>query len=136
MAQSPLHKISDTLFGSADRKGLVDWNNLAGDEPIEEHPNRCEVLLYRRLVARTLLDVGGDYDWIDLFDGSDAALIKPVKESLHHVAIGPACIFVSNARGKKLDEGVPGEMLILLLYDESPLLTLVCTRLIRAFVRR
>ena len=60
----------DDVLGAPDRARGVEGQDLADDEPVEEHPQRREVLLDGRGRARPgeLLDVGRDHHRLDLVE--------------------------------------------------------------------
>ena len=74
--------LRDDVLGAANRVGRVDVDDLAGDQPVEEHADGGELLLDRRLgvVLLELLDIGGDQDRLDGFEVADAAVLAPAEE--------------------------------------------------------
>jgi hypothetical protein len=54
----------DQVRGTPHRRGRVGWCHLAGDQPVEQHPHRRELLLHagRRVGLSERLYIGGDIE--------------------------------------------------------------------------
>ena len=100
-----------TCFGTADRARGVERQDLADDEPVEEHPERREVLLDGRRRERSgeLLDVGRDHHGLDLVE-SDAAAFAPFGEAAHGREVGEAGVGVPDVGGEELPEAALGAL--------------------------
>ena len=63
----------DDVLGAAHRMGRIGRDDLAGDQPVEQHADRGEVLLDRRLleILGHRLDIGGDMQRLDIGDLAD-----------------------------------------------------------------
>ena len=72
----------DHMPRPADRARGVEGEDLTDDEPVEEHPERREVLLdsRRRARGRELLDVGRDNHRLNLVEG-EASELAPLGEA-------------------------------------------------------
>jgi hypothetical protein len=90
------------VLGPAHRMGRIDGENLADDEPIEQHADRREVLLHRRLGGRRLqrLDVSRDVHGLNVGELADAMLLDPGEERAHGPVISHAGVFVADVGGK------------------------------------
>jgi hypothetical protein len=62
---------------------------LSDDQPVEEHPDRGEMQLHRRLGVRRaeLLDVCGDERWIRLLKSPNISLRAPTEEITHGASV-------------------------------------------------
>ena len=91
--------------GPADRARGVEGQDLADDEPVEEHPECREVLLdaRRRERGRELLDVGRDDHRLDLVE-SEASALAPPGEAAHGREVGKAGVPVPDVGGEELPE--------------------------------
>ena len=72
----------DDVLGAAHRMRRIGRDDLAGDQPVEQHANGGEVLLDRRLleVLAERLDIGGDMQRLDIGDLADLVLVAPGEE--------------------------------------------------------
>ena len=97
------------MLGAADRARGVERQDLADDEPVEEHPQCGEVLLdaRRRERAGELLDVGRDHHGLDLVEG-EASTFAPFGEAAHGREVGEARVGVSDVGGEELPEAALG----------------------------
>ena len=79
------------------------------DEPVEEHPQRGQVLLDARRRERSgeLLDVGRDHHGLDLVE-RDAAAFAPRGETADRGEVGEAGVGVSDVGGEELPEAALG----------------------------
>ncbi|MBO0858875.1 MAG: hypothetical protein J2P21_10470 [Chloracidobacterium sp.] len=68
------------VFHPADGRSVVRREDLADDQPIEEHPDRRQMLLGGRRFARALFNVSADERWRDLPERRNAAFSEPVEE--------------------------------------------------------
>src|SRR4051794_34884457 len=99
------------MLGTTHRMRRVGRDHLAGDQPVEQHADGGEVLLYRRLRHRLLqaLDVGRDMHRFDIDDVADLMLIAPVEKLRDGSCIGQPSVAVADRGREKLDE-VPRRM--------------------------
>ena len=72
----------DDVLGAAHRMGRIGGDDLAGDQPVEQHADGGEVLLDRRLleILAKRLDIGGDMQRLDIGDFADLVLVAPGEE--------------------------------------------------------
>src|SRR3954447_21100537 len=86
------------------RGGNRDY--LAGDQPVEEMPDRGQMLFRRRLRHRLLqaLDVGRDVYRFDIDEAADLMLVAPVEKLRDSPCIGQPRITVADRGREKLDE--------------------------------
>ena len=84
---------------------------MADDEPVEEHPERREVLLDGRRRARPgeLLDVGRDHHRLDLVE-REAPALAPPGEPAHGREVGEAGVPVPDVGGEELPEAPLGAL--------------------------
>ena len=99
----------DDVLGSAHRARGVEGEDLADDEPVEEHAQRRQVLLDARGGERSgeLLDVGGDHHGLDLVEG-EAPLLAPGGEAPRGGEVGKPGVGVSDMGGEELPESALG----------------------------
>ena len=88
----------------------VRRNDLAGDQPVEQHANGSEVLLGRRLRHRVLqvLDIGCHVHRLDIGDTADAVPIAPAEKVTNRPVIGHAGVLVADSGGEELEEPARG----------------------------
>ena len=96
----------DDMLGPANRMGRVGGEDLPDHQPVEQHADRGEMLLYGRLGGRGLerLDIGGDVDRLDVGELVNAVLLQPGKKVAHGPVIGHAGVLVADRRSKELQE--------------------------------
>ena len=72
----------DDVLRAADRVGRVGGDDLAGDQPVEQHADGGQVLLDRRLleILAERLDVGGDVQRLDVGELADLVVLAPGEE--------------------------------------------------------
>ena len=89
----------------------VEGEDLADDEPVEEHPQRREVLLdgRRRTRGCELLEVGCDYHGLDLAQ-SEASALAPLREPAHGREVGEARVRIPDVGGEELPEAPLGPL--------------------------
>ena len=90
------------------RTRRVERQNLPDDQPVEQHPDRRQVLLHarRRQLPRELLDAGRDHHRLDLRQGN-AVVPAPVGEVPHRDQVGAPRIRVSDVGGEEFSEPPP-----------------------------
>ena len=95
----------------ADRARGAEGEDLADDEPVEEHPKGREVLLdgRRRARGRGLLDGRRDHHGFDLVEG-EASVLAPLREAAHSREIGEARVRVPDVGGEELPEAPLGAL--------------------------
>ena len=99
----------DHMLRAAHRARGIEGQDLADDEPVEEHPQRGEVLLdaRRREYPGELLDVGRDDHRLDLVEG-EASALAPFGEAAHGREVGEAGVGVPDVGGEELPEAPLG----------------------------
>jgi hypothetical protein len=102
----------DDVLGAADGMGRVDFENLAGDEPVEEHSKGGQVLLHRGRghLALQVLDEGGDVKGLDAGQLGQAVGVAPVGKAAGRIQIASAGVVVVDLCGEEFQEapGGPG----------------------------
>jgi hypothetical protein len=90
--------------------GGIDGDDLAEDEPVEEHADGGEVLLYRRLrvALAELLDVSGDHHRLDAAEIVNPSAIAPAEKVTDGAAVGATGVRVSDVRREELEEAARG----------------------------
>ena len=95
------------MFRAAHGVGRVDGDDLAGDQPVEQHPNGGQVLFDRRLfeVAAHGLDVGGDVERFDIDERLNfRTSVAPIEESTAGPKVGHAGVVVRDRRGEEFQK--------------------------------
>jgi hypothetical protein len=84
----------------------IHGHHLSGDQPVEEHAHRGEVLLDARLGVRLLklLDVGRDDGRADVRKITDTVLSAPTEEIGNGASVGSARVRVPDVRRDELVE--------------------------------
>ena len=100
----------DDVLGAAHGMGRVDFENLAGDEPVEEHPESGQVLLYRgrRHMTLQVLDESGDVEGLDAGQLGQAVGFAPVGETAGRVQVGAAGVVVVDLCGEEFEKAPGG----------------------------
>jgi hypothetical protein len=90
--------------------GRIGGDDLAGDEPVEQHADGGEVLLDRRLfeILAERLDIGGDMQRLDIGDLTEFVLIAPGEEPHDGVVIGRPRVLVADGGGEELQKAARG----------------------------
>ena len=104
----------DDVLRTAHRMRLVDGEDLADDEPVEQHADCREVLLDGRPGGCALFhcriagvghlqrfDIRSDMEGLDIDEPADAVLLEPGEERAHGPVIGHAGVVVPD-RGSEL----------------------------------
>ena len=109
----------DDVLRSAHRMGRIGRDDLAGDQPVEQHAYRGEVLLDRRLlkILAERLDIGGDMQRLDIGDFADLVLVAPGEEPTAGPVIRHARILVPDRRGEEFQE--PARRLVAGVGDDA-----------------
>ena len=107
----------DDVLGPAHRMRRVDREDLADDEPVEQHADRSQMLLDGRPCRGALpdgaiagirhlqrLQIGGDVKRLDIGELADAVLFEPGEERADGPVIGQARVVVLDLGGKKIEE--------------------------------
>jgi hypothetical protein len=94
------------VFRAADGVRRVGGEDLADDQPVEEHADRRQMLLHRRLRHRglELFDIGGDEQRLDADELVDAVLLEPGEEVAHGPVIGGARVLLADRGGEEFEE--------------------------------
>lgn len=100
----------DHMLRAAHRHRRVDPHDMAGDQPVEQHADRRELLLdaRRRVVLAQMLDIGGDVHRLDVGQPGDPMIVAPMAKSGRRPAVGLACVRVVDLGGEELDEAHDG----------------------------
>jgi hypothetical protein len=100
----------DHVFRAAHRMRGIDLEDVAGHEPVEQHPQRREVLLDRRRGERTLqlLDEGGDVKGLHLGELVEACGLPPLGKAARGVQVGFARVVVVKLRGEEFQHAARG----------------------------
>ena len=90
--------------------GRIGRDDLARDQPVEQHADGGEVLLDRRLlkILAHSLDIGGDMQWLDIGNLADLVMVAPGEEPSCGPVIGHAGIFVADGGGEEFEETADG----------------------------
>ena len=86
----------------------VDGEDLADNQPVEQHPDRREVQFDGRLGGRLLqhLDVSGDVNRLDVREPADLVALDPGKKVTRGPVIGHAGVLVADGRREKFKEAL------------------------------
>ena len=100
----------DDVLGAAHRMRRIGRDDLAGDQPVEQHADGGQVLLDRRLlkILAERLDIGGDVQRLDIGDLADMVLVAPGEEPHGGAIIGHAGVLVADRRGEEFQEPARG----------------------------
>lgn len=92
------------------RVGGVGRENATGHEPIEQHPERSQVLLHGRLLIGALqsLDIGRHMQRLDGDQFAELMLVAPGEEPAHGPIIGHAGVRVADGGGEEFEEASDG----------------------------
>ena len=96
------------VLRAADRACRVHFDHVADHEPVKEHPDRGQVLLYSGRRGRVLLDVCSDDDGLELVEFEDAVRLAPLKELPDRDGIGGSGVLVADIGDEELDEAPAG----------------------------
>jgi hypothetical protein len=90
--------------------GLIGGDDLAGDEPVEQHADGGQVLFDRRLfeVLAERLDIGGDMERLDIGDLADLVPVAPFEEPHGGPVIGLPCVLVADGGGEEFQKAQRG----------------------------
>lgn len=89
---------------AADGSGGIHRDHMTDDEIVEEHPNRCQMLLDARRAVRLSqrLDVCGDNRGREPLQGN-LSLLAPRREAFDSDTVRLAGVSVPDVRGEELD---------------------------------
>ncbi len=98
----------DHVFRAAHRVRRVHLEDVAGHQPVEQHPQRRQMLLDRRRreAALQILDEGGDVERLDVGELGQAVRLAPGGEAARRVQIGPAGVVIVDLRGEELEHAL------------------------------
>ena len=101
---------SDNMLRTADRVGRVGSDDLAGDQPVEQHADRGQVLLDRRLRHGVLkvLYIGRHVQRLDIGDAANAMPVAPAEKIANRTVVSHAGVLVANGGGEELEESARG----------------------------
>ena len=102
-----MEALRTTAGAFRDRVRRVHRHDLAGHQPVEQHPHRGEVLLRARLGVRLLvlsLNVGGDDGGTNLAEVMNSVPTAPRKKVGHGPTVGPAGVRVPDVGGEEFDD--------------------------------
>lgn len=96
----------DGMLGAADGMRRVGREHLAGDQPVEEHADRGEVLLDGRPRARLagFLHPSGDMHGLHVSEVVEAVAPAPGRELARGLKVGAAGMVVGDVGGEELPE--------------------------------
>ena len=88
----------------------IGGDDLAGDQPVEQHADGGEVLFDRRLleVLAERLDIGGDVERLDIGDLADLVPVDPGEEPHGGAIIGLPRVLVADGGGEEFKEAARG----------------------------
>ena len=88
----------------------IGGDDLAGDQPVEQHADGGEVLLDRRFfkILAERLDIGRDVERLDIGDLADLMMVDPGEEPNDGVIIGRPRVLVADGGGEELEEAARG----------------------------
>lgn len=97
---------ANAVLRSADGMGWIGLHDVAGDQPIEQHPDRGQVLFDGGLGvgAAELFDVSGDVHRCDPGEVLQTPLRAPVGKGVDGLEVGPAGMRVADVDGEELPE--------------------------------
>ncbi len=89
-----------------DRMRRVQRNDLARDQPIEQHADAGKMLLDRRRrhFAAQLLDIASHMHRLHILQPVNALRFAPLQERSGSAGVGLARVLVADVDGKKIDE--------------------------------
>ncbi len=98
------------VAGTAHGVGRVHIQDVAGHQPVEEHPQCGQVLFDggRGKLPLQVLDEGGDVDGLDAGELVDATAGAPVREAVGGVQVRLARMVVVDLGGEKLQDALGG----------------------------
>jgi len=80
------------MLGTPDGSRRVGVEDVAANEPIEQHSQCGQVLLDGRPRTRVLLDIGCDHDRLELFETREPVIIAPDEELRDRAAVRRASL--------------------------------------------
>ena len=101
----------DDVLRPAHRGGRIGaGENLADDQPVEQHADRREVLLdgRRAVAAAENLDVGGDVMRAHRRERRDVLGVEPGEERAHGDGVGGAGVRVADVGGEEIEKPQAG----------------------------
>ena len=89
----------DDVLGAAYRGGRIDGDDMAGDQPVEQHADGGQVLLDGRLLGILAwgLDVGGDVQRLDVGELAELVPVAPGEELADGMRVGLPGVAVADA---------------------------------------
>jgi hypothetical protein len=98
--------LADAVLRSPYRMGGVALHVVTRHQPVEEHPDRGEVLFDGRLRVRApeLLDIRRDEHWRHPGELPQAFLVAPGGESLDGFKVGSPGVGIADIDGEELPE--------------------------------
>jgi hypothetical protein len=86
------------IFGTAHGMGRIDVDDMPGNKPVEQHPERGQVLLDcgRRKPVLQIFDEGGHVERLDLRKLENAVAGTPVSEAACGIHVGAASVIVAD----------------------------------------
>ncbi len=90
--------------------GRIHGDDLAGDEPVEQHADGGQMLLDGRLreVLAEAFDIGGDVERFDLVQAAELVAVAPVEEAQHGMVIRGPGVLVADGGGEEFQEAARG----------------------------
>jgi len=86
------------VLGAADDVGRIGGDHLAGDQPVEQHPDRGQVLLDRWFghAALELLDIGGHVQRLEIVQAAELVVFAPGEEVPDGAVVGHVGVLVAD----------------------------------------
>ena len=84
----------------------VGGDDLAGDQPVEQHADGGQVLLDRRLleILAERLDIGRDVQRLDVGELAELVVLAPGEEPADGMQVGRPGVLVADGGGEELQE--------------------------------
>jgi len=100
----------DHMLRAADRMGGVGGHDLAGDQPVEQHADGCQVLLDRRFleILAKRLDIGRHMQRLDIGELAELVMLAPGEEPAGGMQVGCPGVAVADGGGEEFEEAAGG----------------------------
>jgi hypothetical protein len=98
------------MLGATDRMSGIGGDDLAGDQPVEQHADGGEELFHGRLLEAALhrFDVGGDVQRLDVGELAEPVMLAPGEEPVDRMEVGRPRVPVADGGGEELQEALRG----------------------------
>ena len=96
------------VFGAAHGVGLVQLQDMAGDQPVKQNAKRRQVLLDggRGELALQVLNESGDVDRLHLGEPADAVVLTPGRKAAGGIEVGAAGVGVVELGGEEFEDAL------------------------------